>query len=109
MKKPDDLTDIIENHSKIEKALRELYKKSNGKPADFYIIGNDHPLYQDLIYDVDVIECANNRLLVCIHNKKTDEDIRIDETYEDVKKLYNVLKEYFEKWVWYLNVLFITF
>ena len=98
MKKPDDLTDIIENHSKIENAFRELYKglRERKKP-DFYIIRSDHPLYQDLIYDVDVVECANNRLLVCIHNKEKDEDIRIDETYEDVKKLYNVLKEYFEK------------
>ena len=98
MKKPDDLTDIIENHSKIENAFRELMKIARArKPADFYIIGSDHPLYQDLIYDVDVIECANNRLLVCIHNKRTDEDIRIEETYEDVKKLYKVLREYFEK------------
>lgn len=52
---------------------------------------------EDGIYDVDVIECFNNRLLVDIYNSETEEEIRIDETYKDVKKLYQVLKEYFEK------------
>ena len=47
-------------------------------------------------YDVSVIKCANKRLLVSIYNGQTDEGIRIDETYGDVKKLYEVLKEYFE-------------
>lgn len=50
-----------------------------------------------MIYDISVIECANQRLEVNIINQETDESISIDENIDDVKMLYLVLKEYFEK------------
>ena len=50
-------------------------------------------------YDTGIIECSNKRLQVWVFNGDTDEEIKIDETYEDVKKLYQVLKDYFENGV----------
>lgn len=50
-----------------------------------------------MMYEISVIECANQRLEVNIINQETDESISIDENIADVKMLYLVLKEYFEK------------
>lgn len=50
-----------------------------------------------MMYEIYVIECANQRLQVNIINQETDESISIDENIDDVKMLYLVLKEYFEK------------
>jgi hypothetical protein len=50
-----------------------------------------------MIYEISIIECANQRLEVDIINQETDESISIDENIDDVKMLYLVLKEYFEK------------
>lgn len=50
-----------------------------------------------MMYEISVIECANQRLEVDIINQETDESISIDENIADVKMLYLVLKEYFEK------------
>ena len=50
-----------------------------------------------MMYEISVIECANQRLEVDIINQETDESISIDENIDDVKMLYLVLKEYFEK------------
>ena len=49
MTKPDDLTDIMESHTKIENLFMELRKlvreaKEINKP-DIYIVGSDHPLF----------------------------------------------------------------
>lgn len=86
MKRIDDLTAIIENQMKIEKALAEIRRVAVMSKKE----------EQDKKYDVCVLKCANDRLLVHIYNGETEEEIRIDETYKDVKKLYQVLKEYFE-------------
>lgn len=50
-----------------------------------------------MMYEISVIECASQRLEVNIINQETDESISIDENIDDVKMLYLVLKEYFEK------------
>lgn len=47
-------------------------------------------------YEYSVLMCANRRLQVHLRNVDTDQEIPLDDTYEDVKKLYDVLKEYFE-------------
>ena len=45
-----------------------------------------------MMYEIYVIECANQRLQVNIINQETDESISIDENIDDVKMLYLVLK-----------------
>lgn len=46
-------------------------------------------------YDIWCGKCSSG--IKChIYNGDTDESITIDESYEDVKKLYDVLKEFFE-------------
>ena len=47
-------------------------------------------------YEIYAMHCANDKILVDIYNQKTEETIRIDETSQDVKKLYEVLKDFFE-------------
>lgn len=48
-------------------------------------------------YEISVIQCANQRLQVWIHNGDTDEDIKIDENIKDVQMLYYVLQRYFNQ------------
>jgi len=46
-------------------------------------------------YDIWCGKCSSG--IKCeIYNCDTDESITIDESYEDVKKLYDVLKQFFE-------------